>query len=412
LRRVSLPQLSDFGQLLLTVSSGKADLTFTEPADAAAFMKSNPGAVERLGSPVRVFPDSWIFRRGQLEFKNMINTGLDRLINSGGMARIIHKYEPSPNILYSVATPYRSSGYAQTQTQAQTQSHTPTQAPTQTQAEDFAFIYKLPLILQTKFIRLVSDKPIMKAQAQEVTSTVETAYDFDLDQLGWSKKGALAEPFTVSIVSRSWRDKNKLHFMGGTFARDLFCLSDDVFVEPVYMGVIAHELTHMLVIRSFNGAEARDYGWSALMGEGLALHNGKMFRLARQKDIYPQGRVPANSIDQDMTGADTQRMFSLTGEAAEGNALRYPVGQQFVEFLRVGLNGKGRSDAIRQLGVIVADMAITHRQFKDEFPEHFGTKLADAQIQFVRLIKQTEKHPDQRFAGTILMTKKPGSPDQ
>lgn len=99
-------------------------------------------------------------------------------------------------------------------------------------AKDYAFIYKLPMIAQNKFIRLVSDKPITKAQAQEVISTVETAYDFDLDK------------------------------------------------------------------------------------------------------------------------------------------------------------------------------------FKDEFPEHFGTKLADAQIQFVRMIKQTEKHPDQRFAKTILMTKKPGSPDQ
>lgn len=109
-RRVSLPQLSDFGQLLLTVSSGKADVTFTEPADAALFMKNNPGAVERIGSPVRVFPNCWIFRAGQLEFKDMINTALDQLINSGGMERIIRKYEPARNILYRVATPYRKSG--------------------------------------------------------------------------------------------------------------------------------------------------------------------------------------------------------------------------------------------------------------------------------------------------------------
>lgn len=106
-KRVSLPQLSDFSQLLLTVSTGKADMTFTEPADAAAFMKSNPGSIEKIGAAVRVFPNCWIFKRGQMEFRNMINTALDQLINSGAVDRIISRYEPSPNILYRVALPYR-----------------------------------------------------------------------------------------------------------------------------------------------------------------------------------------------------------------------------------------------------------------------------------------------------------------
>ncbi len=107
-KRVSLPQSSDFGQLLLTISSGKADVTFTEPADAAVFMKNNPGVIEKIGgSPLRVFPNCWIFRRGQLEFKDMINTALDQLINSGAEERIIQKYEPAPNTLYRVAVPYQ-----------------------------------------------------------------------------------------------------------------------------------------------------------------------------------------------------------------------------------------------------------------------------------------------------------------
>jgi polar amino acid transport system substrate-binding protein len=103
LKRVSLPQLSDFSQLLLTVTTGKADLTFTEPADAAAFMQHNPGTVERVGGPVRVFPNCWIFRRDQMEFKNMLNTALDQITNSGAEDKIIGKYEPAPNTLYRVA---------------------------------------------------------------------------------------------------------------------------------------------------------------------------------------------------------------------------------------------------------------------------------------------------------------------
>jgi polar amino acid transport system substrate-binding protein len=106
-KKVSLPQLADFSQLLLNVSSGKADATFTEPAGAAAFIKNNPKAVQTIGKPVRVFPNCWVFRRGQMEFKNMIDTALDQLINSGAVDKIIRKYEPAPHALYRVALPYQ-----------------------------------------------------------------------------------------------------------------------------------------------------------------------------------------------------------------------------------------------------------------------------------------------------------------
>ncbi len=103
IRRVSLPQLSDFSQLLLTVSTGKADVTFTEPADAAVFMKQNPGAVEKLGKPVRVFANCWMFRKDQPKFKRVIDDGIDHLVASGTMDKLISKYEPEPNALVRVS---------------------------------------------------------------------------------------------------------------------------------------------------------------------------------------------------------------------------------------------------------------------------------------------------------------------
>lgn len=105
-KRLSLPQMTEFGQLLLTVSTGKADATFTEPADAALFIKSNPGSVRRVGAPVRVFPNCWLFRRGQMEFKDMIDTALSQLNNSGALDRIIERHEPAPGILYRTAELY------------------------------------------------------------------------------------------------------------------------------------------------------------------------------------------------------------------------------------------------------------------------------------------------------------------
>ena len=108
-RQVSLPQQTDVSQLLLTVSTGKADLTFTEPADAIRFLKYNPASLQQVPTPrpVRVFPNCWMFARGQYEFKMMLDTVLDEIINSGAMEKIIRKYEPVPNSLYRVALPYQ-----------------------------------------------------------------------------------------------------------------------------------------------------------------------------------------------------------------------------------------------------------------------------------------------------------------
>lgn len=109
-RKESLPQLSDVSQMLLTVTTGKADVVFTEPAVAALFLKHNPGELVNIDptNPVRVFSNCWMFNRGEMEFKDMLNTALSEAMNSGAVEKIIRKYEPAPNAIYRVATPYRA----------------------------------------------------------------------------------------------------------------------------------------------------------------------------------------------------------------------------------------------------------------------------------------------------------------
>ena len=110
-KQVSFPQYDDLSQLLMTVASGKADVTFAEPVQVGRFLKHNPGTLQELdkNQPVRVFSNCWIFKRGQLEFKSMVDTVLDELINDGTLEKLIRKYEPAPNSLYRVALPYRKS---------------------------------------------------------------------------------------------------------------------------------------------------------------------------------------------------------------------------------------------------------------------------------------------------------------
>jgi ABC-type amino acid transport substrate-binding protein len=108
-KKLSMPQMTDCSQMLLNVATGKADLTFMEPTLAYLYMKNNPNSLEPLegGRPIRLFPNCWMFRRGEYEFKAMLDTVLDEVINSGEMDRIIAKYELAPNLIYRVASPFR-----------------------------------------------------------------------------------------------------------------------------------------------------------------------------------------------------------------------------------------------------------------------------------------------------------------
>ncbi len=106
--RVSVPQLSGVEQILLNVSTGKADASFEEPAVARDFLKHNAGTIEAvpMARPIRVFPNCWMFRRNQLELKDMLDTALAQLINSGAVEKVLEKYEKFPGTLYRVARPY------------------------------------------------------------------------------------------------------------------------------------------------------------------------------------------------------------------------------------------------------------------------------------------------------------------
>jgi polar amino acid transport system substrate-binding protein len=107
-RKVSLPQLTDLSQMLLAVSSGKADMTFTEPTIATGFQKHNLGSlsVANGGKPVRVFPNCWMYKRNQSEFKNMIDTLIDEISNDESLDKIIASHESAPGMLYRVTRPY------------------------------------------------------------------------------------------------------------------------------------------------------------------------------------------------------------------------------------------------------------------------------------------------------------------
>lgn len=110
-QRVSLPQTADISQLFLQINTNKADVCFAEPYFAYEFLKNNPNSVKNIAAenPIRVLGNVYMFKRGEQDFKQMLDTALEDLLNSGYVDQLIDKYEPVSGTFYRVAKPYRIS---------------------------------------------------------------------------------------------------------------------------------------------------------------------------------------------------------------------------------------------------------------------------------------------------------------
>jgi len=108
-KRLSLPQMAPFSDLLLSVSTGKADITFGEPVFGYEFNKHNPKSIQNItpNNPLRIFPNCYMFKVNEPEFKAMLNTAIDEIANSGELERIIAKWEPYPKAYLRCTAPYQ-----------------------------------------------------------------------------------------------------------------------------------------------------------------------------------------------------------------------------------------------------------------------------------------------------------------
>ncbi|MFN3650352.1 MAG: substrate-binding periplasmic protein [Armatimonadota bacterium] len=108
-KRVSSPQNTDIAQKFLDITGNKADVFFTEPYFAYKFLESNPGTVKNVAAekPIRILGNCYMFKRGEVDFKHMLDVAFEDLLNSGYVDQLLDKYEPEKNTFYRVALPYR-----------------------------------------------------------------------------------------------------------------------------------------------------------------------------------------------------------------------------------------------------------------------------------------------------------------
>lgn len=105
-RRVSVPELSSYSDLPLSVQTGKADATFLEKYAAQLFLKNNPDTIKQVGKPVRFYGNVMWIKKGEQDFLNMINIAIEEILNTSFLESLYEKYDIPADAYYPPAQPY------------------------------------------------------------------------------------------------------------------------------------------------------------------------------------------------------------------------------------------------------------------------------------------------------------------
>lgn len=103
-----LPQLSDISQVLLSVSSGKADIAFLQKGAAKGFLLHNPEKIKILADyPVRVMPAPAIaVAPTEQLLKNVLDSSFQFLLNNGKVEKVLRHYDPDLDSYKLIKKPY------------------------------------------------------------------------------------------------------------------------------------------------------------------------------------------------------------------------------------------------------------------------------------------------------------------
>lgn len=109
-KKYNLPQMAPPGELLLALSTGKADVTFNSPAHLRTYEKNNPHKIKIIptAKPLRIFANVIAVDIGEDKLLHMLNTAIDQMIDNGVMDKLIAKYQDryDTDFLVPVNRPY------------------------------------------------------------------------------------------------------------------------------------------------------------------------------------------------------------------------------------------------------------------------------------------------------------------
>jgi ABC-type amino acid transport substrate-binding protein len=105
---VSVPQLGQLTDILVNVTTHKADVVFNEPSFVNDYIKTNPGTL-RLAqdTPFQVFQTSLGVDIRETQLREMLDSALAELQNQGVIDEILSTYSNDPKVFLRVAKPYQ-----------------------------------------------------------------------------------------------------------------------------------------------------------------------------------------------------------------------------------------------------------------------------------------------------------------
>ena len=97
----ALPPLSDFPQLLMEVSSHKADVTISATQEILVYDQNNRQQLRKVitDKPFRMYPNVIFVKKGETDLIHLLNSGLHQIKYTGKLDDIIHAYEKEPGTL-------------------------------------------------------------------------------------------------------------------------------------------------------------------------------------------------------------------------------------------------------------------------------------------------------------------------
>jgi len=107
-KTLQLPQLTDVSQLFVSVVSGKGDMTFQDSSTADQYIKNNPGKIKLVSTPLVVYGDVMMVKKGEFSLKTSLDNAINELHNNGYINSVISKYEKEYSVsFHRVAEPYK-----------------------------------------------------------------------------------------------------------------------------------------------------------------------------------------------------------------------------------------------------------------------------------------------------------------
>ncbi|MDD5585845.1 MAG: transporter substrate-binding domain-containing protein [Alphaproteobacteria bacterium] len=90
----SLPPSASVSDVMLQVTTNKADLVMMDRGTANGFSKANNGRLKAVPgvAPIQIYPELVFLKRGEFHLRDIINSALDQLKNDGFIEQTINKY--------------------------------------------------------------------------------------------------------------------------------------------------------------------------------------------------------------------------------------------------------------------------------------------------------------------------------